>query len=184
MHLLKFNRNGIGRGRRRGPRASARPARTRTHRTPIRRVCATFRWGGRALQYVAGREIHAQLVYGAPLGRRCSLGGDRYVSFEQTEHSLCTDGTYGTTKAPRDTTAAAATACPSLASNGLRCWQDDQDALLNGYDPAVGVAHMTNLNTRVRAKGALFTNYYLACTSLTSRVLVVATLYACLQGGS
>jgi|EP01043_Picozoa_sp_COSAG02_P009550 N-acetylglucosamine-6-sulfatase len=28
---------------------------------------------------------------------------------------------------------------------------------------------MTNLNTRVRAKGALFTNYYLACTSLAIR---------------
>jgi N-acetylglucosamine-6-sulfatase len=39
---------------------------------------------------------------------------------------------------------------------------DDQDALLNGYDPQVGVKHMDQLNTRVRAKGALFTNYYLA----------------------
>jgi hypothetical protein len=28
---------------------------------------------------------------------------------------------------------------------------------------------MTNLNTRVRAKGALFTNYYLACALPTFR---------------
>jgi N-acetylglucosamine-6-sulfatase len=39
---------------------------------------------------------------------------------------------------------------------------DDQDALLNGYDPKVGVNHMVQLNTRVRAKGVLFTDYYLA----------------------
>jgi N-acetylglucosamine-6-sulfatase len=39
---------------------------------------------------------------------------------------------------------------------------DDQDALLNGYNASVGVAHMDRLNARVRAKGVLFTNYYLA----------------------
>ena len=38
---------------------------------------------------------------------------------------------------------------------------DDQDALLNGYNQS-GVAHMHRLNTRVRERGALFTNYYLA----------------------
>ena len=53
---------------------------------------------------------------------------------------------------------------PTLSLRALRRrGQDDQDALLNGYDPAVGVGHMNNLNMRVRAKGALFTNYYLAC---------------------
>ena len=52
---------------------------------------------------------------------------------------------------------------PTLAQGAGWRGQDDQDALLNGYDPAVGVGHMNNLNTRVRAKGALFTNYYLAC---------------------
>jgi len=51
---------------------------------------------------------------------------------------------------------------------------DDQDALLNGYDPAVGVAHMKNLNTLVRSEGALFTRYYDAyalCSPSRSTIL-------------
>ena len=51
---------------------------------------------------------------------------------------------------------------------------DDQDALLNGYDPTLGVAHMKNLNTRVRANGTLFTKYYLAyplCSPSRSTIL-------------
>jgi arylsulfatase A-like enzyme len=50
----------------------------------------------------------------------------------------------------------------------------DQDALIHGYDPAVGVANMNQLNTRVRSKGMLFTSYYLAfplCSPCRSTVL-------------
>jgi arylsulfatase A-like enzyme len=38
---------------------------------------------------------------------------------------------------------------------------DDQDGLLNGYNQT-GVAHMKNLDERVRKNGVMFTNYYLA----------------------
>ena len=51
---------------------------------------------------------------------------------------------------------------------------DDQDALLNGYDAATGISHMSQLNTRVRASGALFTKYYLAyplCSPSRSTIL-------------
>ena len=51
---------------------------------------------------------------------------------------------------------------PGGRPNILFVLTDDQDALLNGYNASVGVAHMARLNARVRAKGVLFTNYYLA----------------------
>lgn len=51
---------------------------------------------------------------------------------------------------------------------------DDQDALLNGYDPKGGIEHMAQLNTRVRDNGALYTKYYLAyplCSPSRSAIL-------------
>lgn len=51
---------------------------------------------------------------------------------------------------------------------------DDQDGMLNGYDPKSGVAHMAQLNNRVRKNGMLFTNYYLAyplCSPSRSAIL-------------
>jgi len=50
---------------------------------------------------------------------------------------------------------------------------DDQDGLLNGYTDK-GIAHMEQLNTRVRDSGVLFTNYYLAyplCSPSRSTIL-------------
>lgn len=64
--------------------------------------------------------------------------------------------------APCAATAAAAVAGSKTKPSIIFVLTDDQDALLNGYDPAVGVNHMAQLNSRVRSKGALFTNYYLA----------------------
>lgn len=50
---------------------------------------------------------------------------------------------------------------------------DDQDGLLNGYNNS-GIAHMRQLNARVRNSGALFSNYYLAyplCSPSRSTIL-------------
>ena len=50
---------------------------------------------------------------------------------------------------------------------------DDQDGEVNGYN-ATGVAHMNQLNTKVRANGALFTQYHLAfplCSPSRSTIL-------------
>eukprot|EP00041_Stephanoeca_diplocostata_P026063 m.694885 g.694885 ORF g.694885 m.694885 type:complete len:627 (+) comp22885_c1_seq7:239-2119(+) len=63
---------------------------------------------------------------------------------------------------------------PTKQPNIVFVLTDDQDALLNGYDPEHGVAHMDQLNTRVRANGALFTRYYLAyplCSPSRSAIL-------------
>jgi arylsulfatase A-like enzyme len=51
---------------------------------------------------------------------------------------------------------------------------DDQDALLNGYDPKVGIKHMDKLNNLVRSEGTLFTRYYDAyalCSPSRSTIL-------------
>jgi arylsulfatase A-like enzyme len=55
---------------------------------------------------------------------------------------------------------------------------DDQDGLLNGYN-STGVAHMKNLDERVRKSGAMFTNYYLAYPLCSpSRSTILTALHA------
>lgn len=63
---------------------------------------------------------------------------------------------------------------PKNKPNFVLVLTDDQDALLNGYDPSVGIAHMHHLNKMVRSNGALFTRYYDAyalCSPSRSTIL-------------
>eukprot|EP01079_Euglenida_sp_SAG-EU17-18_P004353 gene4353-789_t len=69
---------------------------------------------------------------------------------------------------------AAATIVHGASPNILFILSDDQDALLQGYDPSEGVHFMDKLNSKVRAEGTMFTRYHLAfplCSPSRSAIL-------------